>query len=791
MKYIFTLIILTICCFKLPAQVIDKTRLEYDEDLLMASQVGMAVSQDMKYAAFALDNGQIRIMDLRGSKFVKSLRVDFLVLNEIAFTQDGQGLLVIEPKRFRIFDWRKEEVVLSEDSDELIASIGVAKSSEHFAIISGKKIEFWDSKNKSLQATLEYKKPPSSISFHPTDHKVIVNPNYTVFNRKIFEYNYLTGKLITEHKKFYTSFYDDFSTRIFTYRNRPVGSAASVPTFRHASLTNPEDYTELYIYGIVKGKATESYEDLGLHGTVIRAGNKVLGARYYSGFSVFDLDEADKVFTTQTTFKKRSTAASSIRKYKHNPHYRINEETILINAYGDNINQIYSAKQNAIIGYIFVDANGSYAVVSRDGRFDGSEDATEKLYWTTRKKANKTKLASTFSQRFSPGLLKSLIAGNEVITELNLDNEIINLPGLSLLSVSGVNPGKSSIPKFDVRSKNATVRVKVDSNLAELSEIRLFQNNKLVGIKENPEQINSFEVSLTNSFGEENFFYFTGASKNKIDTDKKKFIVRYTGKTDEKPKMFVLTVGVNEYKNPRYNLNYAMADADGFSKSINNGAKGIFEKIQNYEIRNADFTKEYLLNILSEITELANEQDLFVFYYAGHGVMGTGMAGADDFYLIPHDITQLYGRDDLLKEKGISANELREISKNINAQKQLFILDACQSAGALDAMASRGVAEERAIAQLARSTGTFWITAAGSEQFATEFQSLGHGVFTYVLLEGLSGKADGSSPDNRITVREISAYLESQVPELSERYKGKPQYPAGYSFGNDFPIVTY
>ncbi|MEO1097759.1 MAG: hypothetical protein AAFX57_08390 [Bacteroidota bacterium] len=60
-------------------------------------------------------------------------------------------------------------------------------------------------------------------------------------------------------------------------------------------------------------------------------------------------------------------------------------------------------------------------------------------------------------------------------------------------------------------------------------------------------------------------------------------------------------------------------------------------------------------------------------------------------------------------------------------------------------MASRGVSKEKAIAQLARSTGTFCMTASGSEQFPVEFKSLGHNAFTYALLEGLSGSADSTS----------------------------------------------
>ena len=175
--------------------------------------------------------------------------------------------------------------------------------------------------------------------------------------------------------------------------------------------------------------------------------------------------------------------------------------------------------------------------------------------------------------------------------------------------------------------------------------------------------------------------------------------------------------------------------------------------------------------------------DIFIFYYAGHGVVS--QEADKEFYLVPTDVTQLYGNDGALKQKGIAATELKKVASGIAAQKQLYILDACQSAGALTTLA-RGAAEEKAIAQLARSTGTHWLTASGSEQFATEFDELGHGVFTYALLEAISGKAD--SGDQRVTVNELKAYIESRVPEISEKYKGNPQYPSSFGFGQDFPI---
>ena len=92
---------------------------------------------------------------------------------------------------------------------------------------------------------------------------------------------------------------------------------------------------------------------------------------------------------------------------------------------------------------------------------------------------------------------------------------------------------------------------------------------------------------------------------------------------------------------------------------------------------------------LEKVKAAAQPQDVFIFYYAGHGVMND----KKKFHLVPNDVTQLYGADEALAQKGVSAKLMQPFSSEIKAQKQLFILDACQSAGALEnVVAMRGVA---------------------------------------------------------------------------------------------------
>ncbi len=101
-------------------------------------------------------------------------------------------------------------------------------------------------------------------------------------------------------------------------------------------------------------------------------------------------------------------------------------------------------------------------------------------------------------------------------------------------------------------------------------------------------------------------------------------------------------------------------------------------------------------------------------------------------------------------------------------------------------MLSNDANQQKNIAVVARSTGTHWMAASGAQQFANEFSSLGHGAFTYVLLQALNGAAFAN---NMITVNNLKNYLQQTVPELMKKYHGTPQYPSSYGYGNDFPVV--
>jgi uncharacterized caspase-like protein len=158
------------------------------------------------------------------------------------------------------------------------------------------------------------------------------------------------------------------------------------------------------------------------------------------------------------------------------------------------------------------------------------------------------------------------------------------------------------------------------------------------------------------------------------------------------------------------------------------------------------------------------------------------------FFFIPSESIRLYDLKALEKE-ALEASVVQEKLKHIRALKQIIIMDACQSGGSVEVLAARGASEEKAIAQLSRSAGIHVMASAGSEQFATEFASLGHGLFTYLLIRALDGEADGAPKDGKVTIYELKSFMDDQVPEMTRKLKGKPQYPYTFSRGQDFPVV--
>lgn len=422
----------------------------------------------------------------------------------------------------------------------------------------------------------------------------------------------------------------------------------------------------------------------------------------------------------------------------------------------------------------FYNGGDDYLFAGANGQFDATQPVVDGVL--LEKEFTYQPLSQIFEQKYEPALLQQSFAGIE-LPDADSQLEAVVIP-----------------PEASMSSRNTDISTQIELTINvsapqyEIERYDLFLNDKLIRTNYEPSYNEKVVVDL---LPEDNVFQLIAVDVKGVSSSPatvsarppEAFIEAQLKRTAGR-RLHILAVGIDDYTNPQHHLNYAVADATAVLERLQSLNTDIFDSVQTTLITNSDANKDGIMAAFARISSEATPQDTFIFYFAGHGVLSQE---DQNFYLVPQDALQIYGDGAGLKKSGISSQKLRELSSQVQARKQLFILDACNSAGALLAFKERGASQEKAIAQLARSTGTHWIAASSGDQFATEFAELGHGAFTYTLLQGLNGEAD--SGDKRITINEIKAYVESMLPEVTKTYKGRPQYPASYGVGQDFPIA--
>ena len=464
--------------------------------------------------------------------------------------------------------------------------------------------------------------------------------------------------------------------------------------------------------------------------------------------------------------------------------------------------KVLRAATGEILGtlYLFNDGN-DYVFVGVDGRFDGSDGGMKRLYYI--KNRAKISLDLVYEKFFTPNLYQRLVNG-EVFDPINDNIKIAPQVRIAYAEIArNLSVEDDGKPNYNNTTGLAELTINATAPDDKVDEIRLFHNGKVVnlatrGLFVTDNDGNETKKYTINLLPGDNNFRAIALNSQRTESDADEITVSYAANgnqptpkpvqnnntviispIDKNATMYLMVVGINAYTNKINPLSYALPDATAFKEEIEKDAKSILAGVKTYFITDAKANRAGIINAFNEIKKDAKPQDVFVFYYAGHGYISPANK---EFYLVSADVEN--GGESLLKN-GIPAKELQQYAVDIQAQKQLFILDACQSAGAFGAMLQHDGEQQKSLAVVARSTGTHWMAASGSTETAKEFSELGHGAFTYVLLQALKGQA---ATNKMITVNGMKTFLQIQVPELVKKYGSNNQYPSSYGFGNDFPV---
>jgi hypothetical protein len=238
---------------------------------------------------------------------------------------------------------------------------------------------------------------------------------------------------------------------------------------------------------------------------------------------------------------------------------------------------------------------------------------------------------------------------------------------------------------------------------------------------------------------------------------------------------------------PLPSVDFAHADGDAFADAV----KEIYSDmpaglVSVHVFKDADASLTALRDELTYTIKNLAGDELFIFYYAGHGFHGAGGNRLSTYDTNRANIgdTSLPMRDDLLEP--LADSECRQA---------LIFVDACGEkfstmVKSRDVISNLDAGEVEEFLDSGWYCGVFLSCSPGEKSYPAI--KLGHGVWTHYLLEAISGRADRAlTRDRWLTDFGLRDYLRIEVPRFITRemqVRGTQTPQAVLSGSNSFRI---
>jgi uncharacterized caspase-like protein len=147
--------------------------------------------------------------------------------------------------------------------------------------------------------------------------------------------------------------------------------------------------------------------------------------------------------------------------------------------------------------------------------------------------------------------------------------------------------------------------------------------------------------------------------------------------------------------------------------------------------------------------------DVYVFF-SGHGLPSVD---GQSLYFLPYGVDK-----DLLSRTAIGQKEVVAALIASKPKSVTMFIDSCysgQTRGGETLLASAKPLTLKAIANVYPSNFSV-ITASSNDQISSSSPELKHGIFSFYLMKGMEGDADGNK-DGKITAGEMQDYLSDKV----------------------------
>jgi filamentous hemagglutinin family protein len=412
-----------------------------------------------------------------------------------------------------------------------------------------------------------------------------------------------------------------------------------------------------------------------------------------------------------------------------------------------------------------------WTVMDAYGRFDGSEAAMENFSWLANE--NDIPLNNFSENYYEPGLLSNVLQNKDYLNTnpYGLKNGLTLPPKVEL-----------QIAEQTAQDNNLTVQMDVFDRGGGIDNINVYHNGKLLNLasvlvtqknqQENGAEHQTLMLKLLPGPGKNTL---KATANNDMGIENSSAELSFDGKTKAYASSIrLLTIGIDQYSEPRLKLNYSVSDAESIAASVSSNSK----TVASVNLYNENATKPKILAQLNELSQ-GSQQDVLIIYFAGHG-----LAVGKEWYFLPYE-TKIQPTPAQIAAMGITATELSDIFKNSKIQHILLMVDSCYSGAGMDAFSKLQNGQRYFTRQLSRTLGITVMTATTKDQQAFELKSLGHGLFTYLITQELQ-KTDAAKA---VTAHGVAQNIAEALPVFSKKMLGAVQEPAVYTNGNDFMLT--
>lgn len=225
---------------------------------------------------------------------------------------------------------------------------------------------------------------------------------------------------------------------------------------------------------------------------------------------------------------------------------------------------------------------------------------------------------------------------------------------------------------------------------------------------------------------------------------------------DNNSEIYAVVVGVAQYRHMKP-LKYTDDDAYSMTAFLRSPEGGAVKMSNMKVLVDEAATKANVLKALKTFGDKADENDVLIFYFSGHGMPES---------LLPIDYDgegsefQLYHKD------------LVNILKDSDAKSKVVIADACYSGSML---AFKGEDYENSMNNYYNEIrknegGLVMLMSSKAEETSIENNGLRQGIFSHFLMRGLYGAANTDS-DKLIRLDELFEYVQKNVSFYTNSYQ--------------------